>query len=91
MITASRFWAASSVRSRIYSDEIAREIDDEIRRIVESAHQRAKDILLAHHAMLDAGADALLARESLEQDELIALFEHHDRRSRLTVVGTSPA
>ena len=28
-----------------YSDEIAREIDDEIRRIVESAHQRAKDIL----------------------------------------------
>ena len=74
-----------------YSDEIAREIDDEIRRIVESAHQRAKDILLAHHAMLDAGADALLARESLEQDELIALFEHHDRRSRLTVVGTSPA
>ena len=28
-----------------YSDEIAREIDDEIRRIVEGAHQRAKDIL----------------------------------------------
>ncbi len=28
-----------------YSDEIAREIDDEIRRIVESAHQQAKDIL----------------------------------------------
>ena len=28
-----------------YSDEIAREIDDEIRRIVESAHQTAKDLL----------------------------------------------
>src|SRR3712207_5437498 len=28
-----------------YSDEIAREIDDEIRRIVEAAHQMAKDIL----------------------------------------------
>ena len=28
-----------------YSDEIAREIDDEIRRIVEEAHQRARDIL----------------------------------------------
>ena len=38
-----------------YSDEIAREIDDEIRRIVESAHQRAKDILTEH-------------RESLEHD-----------------------
>ena len=31
-----------------YSDEIAREIDDEIRRIVESAHQQAKDILAEH-------------------------------------------
>ena len=31
-----------------YSDEIAREIDDEIRRIVESAHQQAKDILTEH-------------------------------------------
>ena len=29
-----------------YSDEIAREIDDEIRRIVEEAHQTAKDILV---------------------------------------------
>ena len=38
-----------------YSDEIAREIDDEIRRIVEAAHQRAKDILTEH-------------RESLEHD-----------------------
>src|SRR5439155_10501037 len=31
-----------------YSDEIAREIDDEIRRIVESAHVQAKDILTQH-------------------------------------------
>ena len=41
-----------------YSDEIAREIDDEIRRIVESAHQQAKDILVraprvAHHDLRD--------------------------------------
>ena len=36
-----------------YSDEIAREIDDEIRRIVESAHQQAKDILAEHREKLD--------------------------------------
>ena len=39
-----------------YSDEIAREIDDEIRRIVESAHQVAKDILSGHR---DAPGDDL--------------------------------
>ena len=36
-----------------YSDEIAREIDDEIRRVVESAHQRAKDILTEHRETLE--------------------------------------
>ena len=33
-----------------YSDEIAREIDDEVRRIVEDAHQTSKDILGEHRA-----------------------------------------
>src|SRR2546421_10253466 len=36
-----------------YSDEIAREIDDEVRRIIESAHQRAKDILTEHRSDLE--------------------------------------
>src|SRR5665811_1940158 len=31
-----------------YSDEIAREIDDEIRRVIESAHKRATEILVEH-------------------------------------------
>ena len=38
-----------------YSDEIAREIDDEIRRIVEEAHQSARDILEQHRD--EAGPD----------------------------------
>src|SRR5881392_1789553 len=42
-----------------YSDEIAREIDDEIRRIVEAAHQDAKDILLARRTELDHISDVL--------------------------------
>src|SRR5204862_6208556 len=36
-----------------YSDEIAREIDDEIRRVVEEAHQTARDILTDHRDALD--------------------------------------
>ena len=32
-----------------YSEEIAREIDDEIRRIVESAHERAREVLTLAH------------------------------------------
>ena len=51
-----------------YSDEIAREIDDEIRRIVEGAHQQAKDILAEHREALD--------------DDLRAAAQARDDRAR---------
>jgi cell division protease FtsH len=57
-----------------YSDEIAREIDDEIRRIVESAHQQAKDILNEHREMLTTISEVLLKRETIERDEFEALL-----------------
>jgi cell division protease FtsH len=58
-----------------YSDEIAREIDDEIRRIVESAHQRAKDILVEHREMLVNISEILLRRETIERPEFLALLD----------------
>ncbi|HVE68256.1 MAG TPA: ATP-dependent zinc metalloprotease FtsH [Solirubrobacteraceae bacterium] len=57
-----------------YSDEIAREIDDEIRRIVESAHQQAKDILTQHRASLDTISQILVKRETIEKEEFEALL-----------------
>ncbi|QEC50128.1 ATP-dependent metallopeptidase FtsH/Yme1/Tma family protein [Baekduia soli] len=58
-----------------YSDEIAREIDDEIRRIVESAHQRAKDILGEHRDSLNTISQVLLKRETIEKEEFLALLD----------------
>jgi cell division protease FtsH len=60
-----------------YSDEIAREIDDEIRRIVEDAHQRATDILLEHRALLEAGSIELVRRETLDREAFLALVDLH--------------
>jgi cell division protease FtsH len=57
-----------------YSDEIAREIDDEIRRIVESAHQQAKDILGEHRDSLTTISEILLKRETIEREEFEALL-----------------
>ena len=57
-----------------YSDEIAREIDDEIRRIVESAHQRAKDVLMEHREALDVTSRILVKRETIEREEFEALL-----------------
>jgi cell division protease FtsH len=58
-----------------YSDEIAREIDDEIRRIVESSHQRAKDMLTEHREVLETTSRILLKRETIEKNEFLALLE----------------
>ena len=57
-----------------YSDEIAREIDDEIRRIVEAAHQVAKDMLVEHRESLTTISELLLKRETIESQEFEALL-----------------
>ncbi len=58
-----------------YSDEVAREIDDEIRRIVEEAHQTAKDILGERREQLDTISKILLERETIEAEDFVALLE----------------
>jgi cell division protease FtsH len=58
-----------------YSDEIAREIDDEVRRIVESAHQRARAILTDHQEDLNKISEILIKRETIEKEEFLALLD----------------
>ena len=72
-----------------YSDEIAREIDDEIRRIVEAAHQRAKDLLTEHRWALETISEILVKRETIEKPQFEALL---DGQSETEVFGeTQPA
>jgi cell division protease FtsH len=58
-----------------YSDEIAREIDDEIRRIVEEAHQTAKDILVERRQPMDAISKILLERETIDAEQFAKLLD----------------
>jgi cell division protease FtsH len=58
-----------------YSDEIAREIDDEIRRIVEAAHQTAKDLLNDKREVLDTISKILLERETIDAEQFVALLD----------------
>jgi cell division protease FtsH len=58
-----------------YSDDVAREIDDEIRRIVEEAHQSARAILDQHRQKLETTSEILLRRETIEREQFIELLE----------------
>jgi cell division protease FtsH len=57
-----------------YSDEIAREIDDEIRRIVEAAHVQAKEILTSHREDLEKLSEILIKRETIEKEQFESLL-----------------
>ena len=60
---------------RNYSDEIAYLIDQELRRLVDSAHERAREIVTAHFDKLELIATMLIERETIEGEELEELFD----------------
>jgi cell division protease FtsH len=51
---------------RTYSEQTAREIDEEIRAIVQAAYDRAHDVLTHHQARLVAISERLIEEETLE-------------------------
>ena len=58
-----------------YSEEVARQIDVEIRRIIEEAHQRAQDLLAEKRELLDRISRILMVRETIEASEFQALVD----------------
>ena len=57
-----------------YSDEIAREIDDEIRRIVEDSHERARKVLTERIDELQRLSKILIEYETIDRDEFLRLL-----------------
>jgi cell division protease FtsH len=58
---------------RTFSEDTAREIDCAVRQIVQAAFDRAVTVLGAARAVLERGAGELLARETLQEQDLRAL------------------
>jgi cell division protease FtsH len=53
-----------------YSEQVAFEIDNEVRRMIDEAHDEALDILQSNRSKLDELATKLVERETLERDEV---------------------
>ncbi len=58
-----------------YSDEIASEIDSELRRLVENAHQTAHRVLEEHREKLDRISKILIRQETIEADQFLRLLD----------------
>ncbi|HLJ58497.1 MAG TPA: ATP-dependent zinc metalloprotease FtsH, partial [bacterium] len=85
------FLGRDLVESRNYSDEIAYEIDKEVRRIIDECYSQARQLLFARHDLLERIAKALLERESLESDELDALIAGQPLPSNTPAPATATA
>jgi cell division protease FtsH len=69
----SVFLGEELAKGKDYSDETAREVDEEIQRITANAFQKAVDTLSEHRDAFDRLADLLIEREEVPGDEVLRL------------------
>jgi cell division protease FtsH len=76
--------------TRDYSEEVAAAIDEEVRSLIETAHQEAYDILVNNRDVLDRLVLELLEKETLDKGEVEAVFaELHLRDPRPAWTGST--
>jgi ATP-dependent metalloprotease FtsH len=75
------FLGREITRSQQHSEETARVIDAEVKKIVDEQYARAKEIILSHREALDKIADALLEYETIDGKHVNEILEFGEIRS----------
>ena len=72
------FLGRSMAQARTYSEEVAAQIDQEVKNIIEQAHARCRDILTQHRHELDITARYLLDHETMDAQTFDHVFTKPD-------------
>src|SRR5918999_4159829 len=64
-----------------YSNDVAAKIDEEVRRLVEEAHDEAREIVTKYRDKLDLMVNCLLEKESLEKEEVAEILAEVAKQS----------
>ena len=75
---------------RSFSEETAREIDCAVRDIVEAAFRRSREVLEGNRGLLEEGSQLLLAKETLNEAELVDLFRRAEGRPMKLQASMNP-
>ncbi|MCR3747429.1 cell division protease FtsH [Lentzea californiensis] len=78
------FLGRSAGRQADYSLEVAHEIDEEVRKLIEAAHTEAYEVLVTYRDVLDDLTLELIEKETLHQKELERIFARVEKRPRIT-------
>ncbi len=76
---------------RNYSEEVAQQIDQEVKRIINSAYLRARDVLTTYRGKLDAVANRLIHEETIEGPEFEAMFAELPKLTSIPSPTPAPA
>jgi cell division protease FtsH len=76
--------APGAMHERRFSEDTAREIDHAVREIVDEAFERALGLLKERRRTLEDGAQALLAKETLVEEDLMRLVSGAAPRAEVT-------
>ncbi len=72
------FLGRDLVRQPGYSNETAKNVDEEVQQIVNACYEKAKKILSENRHILDAIAARLMEKEIIESEEIEDLFQHNN-------------
>ncbi|WP_116044309.1 ATP-dependent zinc metalloprotease FtsH [Amycolatopsis palatopharyngis] len=79
------FLGRSAGRQADYSHEVAHEIDEEVRKLIETAHTEAWEVLNTYRDVLDELVIELLQKETLQRKDLERIFATVEKRPHITV------
>src|SRR5207302_7518410 len=79
------FLGRSAGRQPDYSLEVAHEIDEEVRKLIETAHTEAWEVLNTYRDVLDNLVFELLEKETLQRKDLERIFATVEKRPHITV------
>ncbi|MPZ66499.1 MAG: ATP-dependent zinc metalloprotease FtsH [Pseudonocardiaceae bacterium] len=78
------FVGRSAGRQADYSLEVAHEIDEEVRKLIEAAHTEAWEVLNTYRDVLDQLVAEVLEKETLQRKDLERIFDAVEKRPRIT-------
>jgi cell division protease FtsH len=75
-----------SMREKDYSEDTSREIDMAVKRLIDEAYARAKDILKKRSADLEAGTKILLEKETITPEDFKPLAQAIEEQATPTLL-----
>lgn len=97
-IDTNQYLGSSGYHEKKYSEETARAIDEEVRKILDEAHEAAKKIILEYRSQIDLMAQMLIEFETLDSEDIRKIIagtwnveDKEDRLKRADELHKKPA